>query len=438
MSTCILRQIVLRSGYRVRFLPLIQTACQRGTNIKCTCHQTQNQCYSSENYQQNRHFNTSNVQRNAKVQKSFDTYYAAVIEAHKLDEKLISYKYSQTSDDETERNIEIRRWMFIEAVDIYKQKSETVHHSGLRRGHIEFITQALSRMKDLGVHRDLACYKALIQVFPEDIMVPTTAYQVEFYHYPVQQDKAKDILEQMEENTLIPDQETRDLLEARFGKQTHVIRKVRRMIYWMRKFQNANPYKLPHHLPLDPIKLAILALKKMSVDLENEIKVFKVTDDGEKIFIASAQSPLQREMIKKHSETVPLYVEGGFPIWLRDKRLTHFILKADSDPKLFKYPTKEEQDEEDLEFETIFDSEEPSSLAPMPNVHQQDDGTILGMCITETSTKDSLISWIRCLQEDNPSLDKIPIVFALKQAEEGVIMPVNEEKSSEHQTQPGQ
>jgi signaling intermediate in Toll pathway protein len=48
------------------------------------------------------------------------------------------------------------------------------------------------------------------------------------------------------------------------------------MIYWMRKFQNANPYKLPHHLPLDPIKLAILALKKMSVDLENEIKVFKV------------------------------------------------------------------------------------------------------------------------------------------------------------------
>ena len=74
----------------------------------------------------------------------------------------------------------------------------------------------------------------------------------------------------------MPDQETRDLMEARFGKHTHVIRKIRRLIYWFRKFQNANPYKLPHHLPLDPIELAVLALKKMSVDLENEIKVFKV------------------------------------------------------------------------------------------------------------------------------------------------------------------
>ena len=38
------------------------------------------------------------------------------------------------------------------------------------------------------------------QVFPEKVMVPTTAMQVEFYHYPKQQDKATDIFEYMQDN----------------------------------------------------------------------------------------------------------------------------------------------------------------------------------------------------------------------------------------------
>lgn len=46
-------------------------------------------------------------------------------------------------------------------------------------------------------------------------------------------------------------------------------------------------------------------------------------------------------------------------------------------------------------------------------VHEQDDGTYFAMCATGTSTKDSLLSWIRCLQKENPVLDKIPVVFKL-------------------------
>uniref|UniRef100_A0A905AUS3 ECSIT C-terminal domain-containing protein n=1 Tax=Glossina morsitans morsitans TaxID=37546 RepID=A0A905AUS3_GLOMM len=44
----------------------------------------------------------------------------------------------------------------------------------------------------------------------------------------------------------------------------------------------------------------------------------------------------------------------------------------------------------------------------MRSVHQQDDGTICAICATGTSTKDSLLSWIRLLEANgNPVLSQI-------------------------------
>lgn len=46
------------------------------------------------------------------------------------------------------------------------------------------------------------------------------------------------------------------------------------------------------------------------------------------------------------------------------------------------------------------------------SVHQQDDGTIFAICATGTSTKDSLLSWIRLLEANgNPALGEIPVLF---------------------------
>lgn len=48
-----------------------------------------------------------------------------------------------------------------------------------------------------------------------------------------------------------------------------------------------------------------------------------------------------------------------------------------------------------------------------PSIHEQNDGTYFAVCATGTSTKDSLLSWIRCLQKRNPMLNMIPVVFKL-------------------------
>lgn len=71
-----------------------------------------------------------------------------------------------------------------------------------RRGHVEFIYAALSRMKDFETNRDLDTYKKLLEVFPKGKMIPTNVWQVEMMHYPKQQQCCIDVLDQMEANGL--------------------------------------------------------------------------------------------------------------------------------------------------------------------------------------------------------------------------------------------
>lgn len=69
-----------------------------------------------------------------------------------------------------------------------------------RRGHVEFIYAALRHMESFGVQRDLEVYKSLIDIMPKGKFIPTNLLQVEFMHYPKQQQCIIDLLEQMEDN----------------------------------------------------------------------------------------------------------------------------------------------------------------------------------------------------------------------------------------------
>lgn len=78
-----------------------------------------------------------------------------------------------------------------------------------------------------------------------------------------------------------------------------------------------------------------------------------------------------------------------------------------------------------------FLSSKPSELVerkPDRSIHQQDDGTIYAICATGTSTKDSLLSWIRCLEMNgNPSLAHIPVLFKFRApVENNSLVVVNE------------
>jgi evolutionarily conserved signaling intermediate in Toll pathway len=83
---------------------------------------------------------------------------------------------------------------YLEMIDIFINKD--VH----RRNHVEFIYAALKNMQEFGVIRDIEVYKKLIDVMPKGKFIPTNMFQVEFQHYPKQQQCMIDLLDQMEDN----------------------------------------------------------------------------------------------------------------------------------------------------------------------------------------------------------------------------------------------
>lgn len=309
---------------------------------------------------------------------------------------------------------------FKNALDLYKRGGTK------RRGSMEFIKAALTQMKAYGVHRDLDTYRALLDVMPKGKYIARNRIQAEYSHYPKQQDCGLDVLIQMGRNQVQPDVEFCDLVLNVFGKNSKPYRLVSRMMFWMPKLKNLSPYPLPFDLPKDSLELAKLAIKQITTpDIHTEVKVYQaedLSDSIDKTWIVSGQSPLQRDMIKKLPKTKALYVEGAFRVWLRDVQVNYFILRGDPIPR----PPPPEGDVDDVsQMKNWYYGEcKPSDLVRLPNIHEQEDATLLGCCATGSSSKDSLLSWIRFLQQENPDLQDIPILFTLS-SPLGPVIPID-------------
>lgn len=315
---------------------------------------------------------------------------------------------------------------YLEMIKIFVNKDHVY-----RRGHVEFIYAALKNMEDFGVHKDLETYKALIDCLPKGKFIPTNMFQVEFMHYPKQQQCVIDLLEQMEDNGVMPDYEMQDQLSNIFGDKAFPLRKYWRMMYWMPKFKNLSPWPLPDPLPDGTFELAKLAIERItSVDLKTEIKIYQTHDLEDSIddtWIISGQSPTQKSLLEKHDIKQPLYVEGGFRVWLKNKPVNYFILRAN--PKVYDVNLEDMDDVTDIKV-PFFNIKPPvkKPLKVVPSVHEQEDGVIMAVCATGTSSKDSLLSWIRHLEKDgNSVLSDIQIVFTLKTGTKEVV-PVQKDE----------
>lgn len=229
---------------------------------------------------------------------------------------------------------------YLDMIHVFENKDKH------RRNHVEFIYAALKNMEHFGVHKDLNVYKALINVMPKGKLIPQNVIQVEFQHYPKQQQCMIDLLEQMEDNGVMPDYEMEDMLVNVFGKKGHPVRKFWRMMYWMPKFKNASPWLCPNPMPDDILEIAKMAVEQMcTVDLNSEVVVYETKDVEHSIddtWIVSGQSPDQKRLLLKHETTSALHIEGPFVIWLRNKSVNYFVLKGDP-------PLPVEQENTDLD-----------------------------------------------------------------------------------------
>lgn len=289
-----------------------------------------------------------------------------------------------------------------------------------RRGHVEFIYSALKHMEAYNVHKDVDVYKALIDVLPKGKFISQNIIQSEFMHYPKQQQCIIDVLEQMEDNGVMPDSEIELMILNTFGKRGHPLRKYRRMMYWMPKFRNLSPWPIPNPPPCDIFELAQIAIARIcSVDPQSKVTVYHTSDISDIIedtWIVSGQSPVQQNLLRIHKQDEPIYVDGPFRVWLRDKLVNYFVLRANPNPLLNE--TTDHDDVSRIQI-PIFDYFPPKAISSVKSisVYEQEDGVILAVCATGSSSKNSLLSWIKHLEYDgNHVLANIPIVFTLKTA----------------------
>jgi len=335
---------------------------------------------------------------------------------------MVSRKYFDYNDDDKNKE------SFEGAIDIF------THKDTRRRGSVEFIYAAMRNMQKFGVHRDLTSYKKLMDVFPKGKMIPENRLQSDFFYYPKQQQCAVSLLVQMEKNKVIPDEEMGDILLNVFGKYATPYKRYCRMMYWLPKFKNMSPFPLPHDLPNDAVELATLAIKQItSVDPLTEVKVIKtadVVDFNDDTWVVTGQSGAQRSLLEDLPTGTALYVEGAFRVWLKDSQVSYFILRGPPVPTL----APPEVDDDELGTITRWMDGEKSpagTVMKMPGVHEQEDGTILAVCASGTSSRDSLLSWVRNMEIDIPDLSRMAVLFTLT-SPLGPVIPVKESSGLSH------
>ncbi|XP_012585262.1 PREDICTED: evolutionarily conserved signaling intermediate in Toll pathway, mitochondrial [Condylura cristata] len=304
---------------------------------------------------------------------------------------------------------------FLQAVQNFGQ------HNVHKRGHVDFIYLALRKMREYGVERDLAVYNLLLDIFPKEVFRPRSIFQRMFIHYPRQQECGIAVLEQMENHGVMPNKETEFLLIQIFGRRSYPMLKFVRMKLWFSRFKNINPFPVPRDLPQDPVDLARLGLQHIEPNLSARVTIYQMPSSRDssgaldpKPHILGIQSPDQQEALAHHDPAQPIFVEGPFSLWLRDKCIYYHILRADLLPpderkveeipeewNLY-YPMQLDLDYErsgwdDYEFDT----------------EEVEEGPIFAICMAGAHDQATLAKWIQGLQETNPALAKIPVVFRL-------------------------
>uniref|UniRef100_A0A2K5RBE8 ECSIT signaling integrator n=1 Tax=Cebus imitator TaxID=2715852 RepID=A0A2K5RBE8_CEBIM len=151
-------------------------------------------------------------------------------------------------------------------------------------------------MREYGVERDLAVYNKLLDIFPKEVFRPRNFIQQIFIHYPRQQECGVAVLEQMENNGVMPNKETEFLLIQIFGRKSHPMLKFLRLKRWFPRFMNINPFPVPRDLSQDPVELATLALRRIEPDLSARVTIYQTPSSKDS---TDAADPTQPHIVGK-------------------------------------------------------------------------------------------------------------------------------------------
>ena len=144
-----------------------------------------------------------------------------------------------------------------------------------RRGHMEFLKAAMHYMEEFGLVKDVETYNRMLDVFPRGRFENRTLFDAIWAKQHPQAILALDILTMMEDNWLLPTEETYDILYEIFGHASQPLQKCKRLVFWYHKLEEMFPNPYPKVLPKSDSELSKLALARMTRD-EQIITIYKV------------------------------------------------------------------------------------------------------------------------------------------------------------------
>ncbi len=232
-----------------------------------------------------------------------------------------------------------------------------------------------------------------------------------------------------------------------FGDWTHVVRKAKRQLYWLPKFKNANPYPVPSIQVLEGLsdfEIALAAIERITKCADRETKISahyskEFENDAKDTWILSAQSTKQKELLKVHKKETPIFVEGPNFTWIRNKLVNYYVMKTDPLPETIKaHQDAANRNGDDFkEMHNLFSDPFKKNLNrnknSEPSVHEQLDGIIYGVCVTETSSKISVNNWTKILEEDNRSLKEFVVVYRIKEKPGYIVVQDNKDQKNEEE-----
>lgn len=204
-------------------------------------------------------------------------------------------------------------------------------------------------------------------------------------------------------------------MKSRFGEYNWCMDKIKRLLYWMPKLKHTNKYldrRWVENKNLTDIQLAKLALKMMCRDAGTKILFSKAQSDGS--WILSAQSALQKRIISKLSHGTTCYVDGPFRVYVTDQQIQYLVFSA---------PPTHSNDEEWIDQRAVHDYSDLHAKIFDENVnadatmHHQSDSCLLSVAVLQQNTTQNASSWIESLNNDNPKLSQINVLFRLKPQE---------------------
>lgn len=307
-----------------------------------------------------------------------------------------------------------------------------------RISYVEFIDEALARFDELGLSRDLNAYKELLRVFPKGRYHPKK-WEIGPVNVPQQQVVIR-LLRKMEFNRLRPDKELNRIIISIFTKHSLVAQYIATLNYWTMKGRNIDPNPLPEEIPDNPIEMACVALYRMNSDpLTKVIKAHssELSDSIDKTWIVYSTSRSQNAILDDLDPKSTLYLEKAGFAFVDSKYLNFFTLKAKVDPEIAKIKAKaREPNPYGVNFNRLrvkfYGAPVEEKLQSIKDQYFVDDGYVLSVGFTGTSSQDSALSWLKIMQQSNPKLNDMKVVFRFPKPIPELLDPnVDPEKKSE-------